>query len=281
MGFEMSTGRMVHWASQGEGAPVVALHGSASTEAQWRTLTGYLSGRFRVMTPDLAGYGRSARPLGPQNLATEAAFLRPVLDATGGPVHLIGHSFGGAVALAVAVMMPERVRSLTLIEPAAFRLLSGSEGADLLLAQEIAALAHDVRGSLRGGQREVAAARFIDYWNGSGAWARSSDRLRGFVLGALDRLAENFAALAAPGLTTRALARIACPTLVVAGLDSPLPALRSSEIVAGTIPGARFEIIAGAGHMAPLTHPHIVDPLIRRHLVAVDGARTAAAAMAA
>ncbi len=281
MGFQGTTARMVYWASHGDGAPVVALHGSASTGAQWRTLTGYLSGRYRVMTPDLAGYGRSGRPLAPQSLAAEAAFLRPVFDAAGGPVHLVGHSFGGAVALAVAITMPQAVRSLTLIEPAAFRLLAGSDGADMLLAQEIAAVAHEVRSAARGGRAGAAAERFIDYWNGPGAWARSSDRLRGFVLGCVDRVVANFAALEAPGLTLRALSGLACPTLVAAGLDTPLPALRTAELVAGAIPGAELRLIAGAGHMAPLTDPHVVDPMIGRHLSAVDATATAAPAMAA
>ncbi len=278
MGRMTSIGGAVHWAAAGTGAPVVALHGSASTGAQWRSLTGWLEGRFRVFTPDLAGYGRSGRPLGAPSLAAEAAFLRPVFEAAGGPVHLVGHSFGGAVALAAAITMPQAVRSLTLIEPAAFRLLGASDGADLMLSQEIAALAHDVRGTARAGRMDAAAERFIDYWNGDGAWGRTSDRLRGFILGTVPRVVENFAALEAPGLTARALGRIACPTLVVAGLDSPLPALRSAELVAGAIPGARLAMIAGAGHMAPLTHPHIVDPMIGRHIAGVGAAAPAALA---
>ena len=49
----------LHYRVQGESAPVIALHGSASTGAQWRSLAGYLEGRFQIFTPDLPGYGQS------------------------------------------------------------------------------------------------------------------------------------------------------------------------------------------------------------------------------
>ncbi len=260
-----------HWTSTGTGTPVVALHGSASTGAQWRSLGEHLAGRFRVVVPDLAGYGRSGRPVARSTLAAEADFLHPVLDAAGGPVHLIGHSFGGAVALALAITVPDAVRSLTLIEPAAFRLLMNDDSTDRMLSTEIAAVAERVRTDLDAGQREKAAEAFIDYWNGAGAWARSSPRLQALILPAMDRVIENFTALAAPGLTARALKAISVPTLVIAGLETPLPALRTAELVAETIHGALLALISGAGHMAPLTDPHIVDPMIARHLSAVEG----------
>lgn len=260
-----------HWTSTGTGTPVIALHGSASTGAQWRSLSEYLAVHFEVIAPDLAGYGRSGRPVARPTLAAEAAFLRPVLDAAGGPVHLIGHSFGGAVALALAITVPDAVQSLTLIEPAAFRLLLNDDATDRMLNTEIAAVAERVRTDLDAGQREKAAEAFIDYWNGVGAWARSSSHLQALILSAMDRVIENFTALAAPGLTARALKTISVPTLVIAGLETPLPALRTAELVAETIAGAQLALIAGAGHMVPLTDPHIVDPMIARHLSAVEG----------
>jgi lipase len=160
-------------------------------------------------------------------------------------------------------------------------LLRNEDPTDRLLADEIAAVAEVVRATLRAGRRAEAAECFIDYWNGPGAWARSSERLQTLILSAMDRVMENFAALAAPGLTTQNLARIGCPTLVIAGLETPLPALRTAELVAETIPGAQFALIQGAGHMAPLTDPHIVDPMIERHLSAIEAIPVVAASHAA
>ena len=76
---------------RGAGHPVVALHGSASSGAQWRSLVGYLEGRFRVITPDLPGYGASAHlPVG--GLAGDARAVAALIDRIGGPVHLVGYS---------------------------------------------------------------------------------------------------------------------------------------------------------------------------------------------
>jgi lipase len=281
MGPKASIHATPYWTSTGTGAPVVALHGSASAGAQWRSLSAQLGTPFRVIAPDLAGYGRSGWPVGRPSLAAEAAFLRPVLAEPGAPVHLVGHSFGGAVALALAITLPQAVRSLTLLEPAAFHLLMNDDPTDRLLGAEIAAVAAEVRDALRAGQRDDAAERFIDYWNGTGAWMRASPRLKALILPAMERVTENFAALAAPGLTAQALARLSVPTLVVAGLETPLPALRTAELVAETIAGARLALIQGAGHMAPLTHPHIVDPMIEAHLSSVPAMAPSIAARAA
>jgi lipase len=159
--------------------------------------------------------------------------------------------------------------------------LLNDDPTDRLLSSEIAAVAAEIRDALRAGRRDDAAERFIDYWNGTGAWMRASPRLKALILPAMERVTENFAALAAPGLTAQALARLSVPTLVVAGLETPLPALRTAELVAETIPGARLALIQGAGHMAPLTHPHIVDPMIEAHLSSVPAMAPSIAARAA
>ena len=92
----------------GAGVPVVCIHASASSSGQWRPLMERLAGRFRSLAVDLYGYGQSPpwpdeRPL---SLTDEAALIEPVLEAVGDPVHVIGHSYGGAVALKAALVRP-------------------------------------------------------------------------------------------------------------------------------------------------------------------------------
>jgi pimeloyl-ACP methyl ester carboxylesterase len=262
----------LHHRVRGEGNPVVALHGSASTGAQWRSLVGYLEGRFRVFTPDLPGYGAS--PPGAAGLAADARAVGALVERIGGPVHLVGHSYGGAVALKLAAMRPEAVRSLAVIEPAAFHLLRGGGEVDRRLYREVMALGAAMDPGAGPARRTAAMRLFIDYWNGDGAWARTSAGLRAFFLGCHDRVGADFRAIAGEAGGVAELARIGVPALAVMGLESPAPSMRVTEIVARALPRAVLRMVPEAGHMAPLTDPHILDPMIGEHLVAADrGAR--------
>ena len=118
-------GARVAYADTGSGETALLLHATASSGAQWQTLTDALRAGCRVLAPDLYGYGETdPRPGdGAFALADEAALVNAILARSSGPIHLVGHSYGGAVALRFAVQQPERLRSLILIEPVAFHLL--------------------------------------------------------------------------------------------------------------------------------------------------------------
>jgi pimeloyl-ACP methyl ester carboxylesterase len=260
-----AAGAPIAFGDAGSGAPVLALHGSASSGAMWRSLVGYLGGRFRVLTPDLPGYGASGIPDAPGPLEAELAAVAALVEHAGQPVHLVGHAFGGAVALEAARRMPGRVRTLTVIEPTAFQLLDRSHAGDRSLAQEIDSLAELARAEHAWDEPEGAMRRLVDYFNGRGAWARSSGGLRAFLLGCLPRTLHNLAAIRA--LPRQDYAGVACPTLAVMGLDSPVPSLRVTELLGRVIPGAELRLIPDAGHMVPLTDPHLLDPMIAQHLL--------------
>src|SRR5688572_31469305 len=153
--------------------PVVLLHCSGSSGAQWRALVALLGGRHHVVTPDLIGYGAAApwNGRGAFCLAQEAAPVRSILGQLNEPVHLVGHSYGGAVALHIARTRPELVKSLTLIEPSAFHLLRGGDTIDVAALGEITAVAADARAALAVGDYAGGFGRFVDYWSGPGSWA--------------------------------------------------------------------------------------------------------------
>jgi pimeloyl-ACP methyl ester carboxylesterase len=270
----------LHVPARGTGDPVVALHGSASSGAQWRSLVGYLEGRFCVFTPDLPGYGGSWRTA-TTGLAGDARAIAALLDRIGRPVHLVGHSWGGAVALKIAAERPEAVRSLTVIEPAALHLLRAGGPADRRLHAEVMSLGTALDPNA-GPERRIAAMRLvIDYWNGAGAWGRTSGGLQGFLLGCHDRIRAEFRALAREEGGVADLERITCPTLAVMGLESPVASLRVTEIVAGAVPRAVLRMVADAGHLLPLTDPHVVDPMIAAHILAASRVGGEAASFAA
>ena len=102
-------------------ACVVALHCSLGSGRQWKALADELKRSHRFFAPDISGYGANeecALDL-PLTLAEEIRAIRGTLNDAEGPIHLVGHSYGGAIAFAIATRFPfaHRLRSLTLIEP--------------------------------------------------------------------------------------------------------------------------------------------------------------------
>jgi pimeloyl-ACP methyl ester carboxylesterase len=114
----------------------------------------------------------------------------------------------------------------------------------------------------------------VEFRYGRGAWQRTSRRLQAHFVAHAARIAAGLAADLKEGWSS--LQDIACPTLAVMGLETAPVSLRATELVAETIPGARLVMVPDAGHMAFLTDPHIVDPLILRHLDAAERADAAA-----
>ena len=109
----------------GTGAPVLLLHGSASAAVMWVPVIDGLKSRFRVIAPDLIGYGRTnSWPDGHGfRVDDELRLVEPLLPPAPAAVHVVGHSYGGVVALHLALAGRVPIRSLTLIEPVAFFVL--------------------------------------------------------------------------------------------------------------------------------------------------------------
>ncbi|MBZ0162254.1 MAG: alpha/beta hydrolase [Notoacmeibacter sp.] len=270
MPFIEHRGSFVHYREDGAGAPVVALHASASTGDQWESLTGYLAGRFRVIRPDLPGNGNSS-PVGGNGtgLSAIATRLSALFSEIGEPFHLVGHSFGGAVALKVAQTLPWLVRSLVVIEPAAFHLLAEEtpkhpdlDGLETVIA--------DMRAACAEGDAAAAMGRFVDFWNGDGAWLRTSRALRAKLARRTGQVMDEFAAISAEHATFADYASIRCPVLAITGRQSPAIAQYLSTNLSRSLPSAELAEIADAGHMAPLTDPHVVDPMIAAHVTAAE-----------
>jgi pimeloyl-ACP methyl ester carboxylesterase len=247
------------WRERGTGEPVVLLHGLGGSRIAWEPQLAALGDRWRVVAWDMPGYGASASPDGPLSFGALADAVAQLIDLVAAErAHVVGLSFGGMVAQHAALRHPDRVASLALLSSSPAFGLDGTTAQDWRAAR-LAPLdagrtpsdfADDVLRAIAGphispealaGQR--AAMERI-----------SADGLRA----AIDCLVTH---------DTRAdLPRIAAPALVLAGaLDEETP-VTYAQVLADGIPGARLEVIEGAGHLLSAEAPDAVNALLAEHL---------------
>lgn len=256
------------YTDSGSGELVVMLHSSASFGGQWRPLCAELEGRYRMVAPDFPGYGQSDPwpETAPPTLAEEAGLVAALSADLDRRFHLVGHSYGGAVALSLALRHPGRLASLTLIEPVAFHLLDGAGGFDALCRAEIADLASDVAQAVEQGDGRRAMRRFVDYWNGPDSWSALSGRQQQAIAEAASRVVLDFQATRDDTVRLPDYRALELPILLLCGVRSPQPVRHISALLGQALPDARLELLPGAGHMAPVTHPQTVSEAVARHL---------------
>jgi pimeloyl-ACP methyl ester carboxylesterase len=261
----------------GTGQPIMLLHCSAGSSGAWVPVIDQLGQRYRLLAPDLLGYGRNAP--WPRNVPIaadqELGVIQALLDVAGQPVHLVGHSYGGTVALNAARHFPQRVASLSLIEPVAFHLLRHADEPDGW--SEISALAERHLALVGEGRDAAAAEAFITYWSGPNVWQQMPDAARDSAIRSAVKVAAEWQLMFALEDGADATAGIKAPTLLVCSGRTRTPARRVVEILRQALPHAHHYEIADAGHMSPLTHPADVAEAIRRHVDSLNPQRRSAA----
>ena len=262
----------VHVDDAGTGDPVVLLHSSGMSGDQWkRTRDALLASGARVLVPDLIGAGRSAPlPVGaPFHFRDDVAVVTRLLSRLGAPAHVVGHSYGGLIALQAALRLstgPARVRSLAVYDPVAFGVLDPARDADALGDLERVSFAWGASPSAH----EAWLRSFVDYWSGEGAWGRLREGMRAEFVRVGWVAHEGARTLVTDATRGDAYRALDVPVLLMSGDDSPLAARRVVARLAESLPRARIAHLAGAGHMGPLTHPGPVNQLIASHLEAAS-----------
>ena len=249
----------IAYLDEGSGPVVILGHCSSASHKEWLPLIETLKSDWRVLAPDLIGYGQSGpwpadRPF---SVGADVAVILAVAKKTKDKLHLVGHSYGAALLLEAARTLGSRVKSLALVEPSLFHLLRGrSEWS------EVETLARAVLGAVATGDDRAAAKSFMTYWLGRWRWWLSPERFKAAIEATIPKVALEFSFVTDAPTTLQDYAAIIAPTLLIVGGSTGAPNRTIVELLAATLPNVRVAMVKGAGHMSPFTHPAEINRLI-------------------
>jgi len=256
----------IDYTDDGKGQPVILIHSSVSANRQWRELTKALQDRYRVLAINLFGYGETTPwpNTSSQSLHAQAQLVLSLCEEVGNPVHLVGHSFGGSVALKAAMALGPRVGTLILLEPNPFYLLRQRGRTEAF--QESKSLSDHVKRFGSAGNWPRVAEFFADYWQGDGHWSNMSTHHRTAFAESLRPNFYEWDAIMDEQTTIDEWKSLAVRTLVISDKATQLPIREIIDIFAEACPHWSFRFIEEGGHMAPLTRPELINPLVREFL---------------
>lgn len=247
----------------GEGQVLLCLHGSHGNAQQWQALAQRAPQGMSLQMPDLYGHGQSeCAPVdAPAKLATEVAAILRSADIGEEGVHLVGHGYGAAVAMQLALQRPQLVRSLTLYEPVAFGVLAACAEDDPAW-REIQDVARYVEACLAHGQTIAAAQAFVNYWHGCDLWSALRLHQRDAFAARMKTVSRHLQALFDARWSPQLLNQLQQPVQLICGGLTRAPAARVAALLAQHLPNAQLHTLADAGHMGPMTHAAEVARMI-------------------
>jgi len=238
----------------GEGErKVVALHCALGRAAGWKQYGALFGDQVTISAPDWPGHGKSA-PWTETGLMRHTA--RDIVDELMGdePVDLVGHSYGGSIALEFAARAPEKVRSLTLIEPI-YLAVAGADNRPIL--DDYLAQMQPHFEALEAGRNEEAAQIFIDVWGGNTRWEDLPPPAQAGLtqqIPVVDAFKPGDETGSQEQETLALLEKLSMPLTVIYG-EKTMPVLK--QVVEGLrarLPHAEVVEIESASHMVALTH---------------------------
>ncbi len=249
-----------------DGPPLLMLHGLGTDQLGWMLQRRPFNARYRTIMVDNRGSGRSDKPPGPYRLEDLAADAVAVLDDLAiESAHIMGASMGGALSQIIAVMYPERVRSLVLactacqLQPWRQELFE-----DWVEQARTQGMHRWMTANLQWLIGPRSMRRLWPVANVIGLLAQ-----RAPVHGLIGQLQ---ALLAANDDLMVELANVSVPTLMVVGSQDILTPVADSELLAATIPGSRMAVIRGAAHGLMIEHARIFNDTVLEFLDEVSDA---------
>jgi pimeloyl-ACP methyl ester carboxylesterase len=256
----------IEYDERGAGPTVVLVPGSCSTGAAWRPVMAAWGDRFRCVTTSLPGYGGTAERRTPHDPSIwhAADALEEVIRTAGEPVHLVGHSAGGLVGLAVALRKRVALKSLVVIEAPAPELLRLSGDHDHYRA--FREMTESYFTAHAAGDAEAIAA-MIDFYGGAGTFASWPPRVRDYAVATTDVNIRDWASAYGFAPSVAELARVNIPVLVLRGEKSHPAVRQANAVLAARIRRAECITVEGAAHFMISTHPNRVARLAAEHVL--------------
>jgi pimeloyl-ACP methyl ester carboxylesterase len=227
------------YAEEGDGEPLVLLHGGLSTNEAWAAQTPAFAQHFRVIAPERRGHGHTADVAGPLTYAAMTADMVGFLErVVGVPAHLVGHSDGGIVALMIAIARPDLVAKLVAV---------GANYDPSGIAPEI----HDMFARTAPDSAEMAALR--------GPYEKHSPDGPEHWPIAYQKFVE--LVRREPTISLDELAHISAPTLVLVG-DDDFVSLEHTVAMFRAIPKSQLAVIPGTSHAVPQEKPEVFNRIV-------------------
>jgi pimeloyl-ACP methyl ester carboxylesterase len=257
-------GQHRYFAEDGAGPPVILIHGSMSSHRQWQSLLERLRDRHRVIVPDLlmCDPAPGSKTLGAFSFAQDCAFVGALIAANPGS-HVLGHSYGGVVAIKSALHNRAALASLMLIEPSCFHLLRQEAQPEYA---DVVRLRDEPRQMEARGDATQAARTFIEYWIGPQAWEAMPERRKEMMTLGLPKLREDWPGTMDDHTRLADYRGFTLPTLLMRARDTRAPSFRIVDLLRGALPDPAFVEIPGGGHMSPLTNPEPVNAAVTSFL---------------
>lgn len=241
------------------------IHCTLAHSGAWLGVQAALLDKLSMTAFDRPGHGRSADWTG----GDDGRALHDLTTAIAGGLidrraDLVGHSFGGTVALRLAMERPEQVRSLTMIEPPMYAGIAGTPTFDM-----VEATMHEVRAAVAAGEHLRAARLFNDSVNTDMPFDRLTPERQARMAKRIEVVEpeHDVTLYDAPGLFDAGrLEAVKQPVLLIESSNPPEGLREVHDVLAARLPNVLRVIVVGAGHMSPVTHPDNVAGEIARFL---------------
>jgi pimeloyl-ACP methyl ester carboxylesterase len=258
---KVADSQVVSYDDYGAGPGLMLVHGSPGSANAWQPVGQRLSDRFRIVAPNLPGYGGTSleEPGGLEGVAHAAGLLEALMRETGVPDVLAGHSYGGVVALAVALRGHVRPGALALFEPVCMPILLSVCDAQTFAGMK--SVFDDYIRAYEDGDLQ-AARTMVEFWFGPGAYQQLPGQVRDFIVKHTASNVHDVRASFRERYAPDAIRKLDMPVWVVYGSKSPEVSRKLASTLAALVPKGSLVKVDGATHALTTTHGEQVAQLI-------------------